>query len=72
MTKCQIRAEINISLYNVCKKMARNICVYFDPIEIEFNLSNFYVYQESIYFRGYIKHNKTNCFHLDSHYTIID
>jgi hypothetical protein len=53
------------------KKGMEYFCVLW-PTGIKFNMSSFYVYQESIYFRGYIRHNKTNCFHLDSHYTIID
>jgi len=62
MTKCQIRDANYLITVQCVQKTAWNISVYFDPTEIEFNLSSFYVYQISSYSRVYIRHNKMTYF----------
>jgi len=52
--------------------MAWNISVHFDTTGNDFNISCLFVYQDSSYYRVYIRQNKMNCFHSDSHYTITD
>ena len=74
MTKLQIFTVNYLNTVYSVQIIAWEISVHFDLTGIEFNLSitRTYVYQESSYSAVYIKHNKMNCFHLDSHYTIND